>query len=149
MDNFVAILDFHADRTPERVAVVDGDLELTYRGLLDRVDALALVLRDLGVGAGDIVAILLANRAEFLETLFAANRIGAAFLPLNFRLAPDEWAYILGHSGAKVLVTETEVRAGIDGIAGSLPDLAHRLLVDGPAGAGEWQGYQELVAGSR
>jgi acyl-CoA synthetase (AMP-forming)/AMP-acid ligase II len=149
MDNFAAILDFHADRTPERVAVVDGDLELTYRGLLDRVDALALVLRELGVGEGDIVAILLANRAEFLETLFAANRIGAAFLPLNFRLAPDEWAYILGHSGAKVLVTESEFGAGIDGIAGSLPDLEHRLLVDGPTDAGGWQGYQALVDGHR
>jgi fatty-acyl-CoA synthase len=145
MDNFAEILDYHADRTPERVAVVDGDLTLTYADLLTRVGALARTLTDLGVGEGDIVAILLTNRAEFLETVFAVNRLGAAFLPLNFRLAPDEWAYILDHSGASVLVSESAFAPAVDTIAGGP---AHKLLVDGAeinGSTGGWQEYHALV----
>lgn len=74
--------------------------------MLDRVGALSRALQGYRVGEGDVVAILLTNRREFLEALFAATRLGAAFLPLNFRLAPDEWRFILGHGGATVLVTE-------------------------------------------
>jgi fatty-acyl-CoA synthase len=144
MDNFAAILDSHADRRPEQVAVIDGDRQLTFAELHQRVNATAIALADLGVGVGDIVALLQYNRVEFLEVLFAVNRIGAAFLPLNYRLAPAEWQYILQHSRAKVLVTEAEFADSIEGIADSLPDLLVRVLVGSDA-ATPWQSLKVLV----
>src|ERR1700683_3365283 len=144
MDNFAAILDSHADRRPEQVAVIDGDRQLTFAELHQRVNATAIALADLGVGVGDIVALLQYNRVEFLEVLFAVNRIGAAFLPLNYRLAPAEWQYILWHSRAKVLVTEAEFADSIEGIADSLPDLLVRVLVGSDA-ATPWQSLKVLV----
>jgi len=144
MDNFAAILDSHADRRPEQVAVIDGDRQLTFAELHQRVNATAIALADLGVGVGDIVALLQYNRVEVLEVLFAVNRIGAAFLPLNYRLAPAEWQYILQHSRAKVLVTEGEFVNSIDGIASSLPDLLVRVLV-GLDAATPWQSLEVLM----
>src|SRR5262249_43218138 len=61
--------------------------------------------------AGDRVAIMMTNRPEFLETMFAASAIGAIVVPVNFRLAPDEIAYILTDSGASLLVVEEATAA--------------------------------------
>ncbi len=59
-----------------------------------------------GVGAGDRVAIMMTNRPEFLETMFAANALGAIAVPVNFRLSADEIAFILTDSGARLLVVD-------------------------------------------
>ena len=72
---------------------------------------MAAALRERGVGAGDRVAIMMTNRNEFLETMFAASAIGAIVVPVNFRLAPDEIAYILTDSGASLLVVEEATAA--------------------------------------
>jgi acyl-CoA synthetase (AMP-forming)/AMP-acid ligase II len=146
VDNFAAVLDFHADRSPAKVVLTDGEREFTNADLLARVNALAQVLLDLGIGRGDVVGLLLYNRAEFIETVFAVNRIGAVFLPLNYRLAPAEWEYILGHGQVKLLVTETDFQPAVDGIAARLPDLTARLLV-GDAVPSGWGDYAALVRG--
>jgi acyl-CoA synthetase (AMP-forming)/AMP-acid ligase II len=117
MFNLARALDRNADRSPETEAVIFGGTRLTHQGLYERVNALAAALREAGVRKGDIVAILLSNRPEFLETALAANRLGAAFLPLNFRLAEPELAYILGHAGATVVVTEPAYAAPIAAIS--------------------------------
>jgi 2-oxoisovalerate dehydrogenase E1 component len=113
MFNLARALDRNADRTPDTDAVIFRDTRLTHQGLYERVTALAAALREAGVGKGDIVAILLSNRPEFLETALAANRLGAAFLPLNVRLAEPELEYILGHAGTTVVVTEPAYAAPI------------------------------------
>ncbi|AXG83020.1 acyl-CoA synthetase [Streptomyces paludis] len=160
MHNFASILDYHAAQRPDAVAVVQDDHRLTVRELHERVNRLAAGLSALGVGRGDIVGLLLYNRPEFLELVYAVNRVGAVFLPLNYRLSEDEWQYILGHASAKVLVTEPDFVAAADRIASGLPGLAHRIRVDGEtAGAAEaygtagaddsdalWTGYEELLA---
>ena len=76
----------------------------------------AVALDRLGVGRGDRVAVLLANRPEYLELWFAAARRGAALVPVNTRLAPPEIDYLLRDSGARALVTE----AAFAGLVGSL-----------------------------
>jgi len=106
MFNLARSLDRNADRTPHDAAVIFRDTRLTHLDLLDRVNALAAALLDAGVGKGDIVALLMSNRPEFLESALAVNRIGAAFLPLNVRLAEPELEYITGHAGAVAIVTE-------------------------------------------
>ena len=99
MFNLARSLDRNADRTPDEDAVIFRDTRLTHRQLLDRVNALAAAFRAAGVGRGDIVALLMGNRPEFLESALAVNRVGAAFLPLNVRLAEPELEYIIRHAG--------------------------------------------------
>lgn len=148
MINFASVVDRNADRFGDRVAISKGDRELTHADLRDRVDALSAGLLDLGIGRGDIVGVLMYNHAEFLETMFAANRIGAAIVPLNFRLSPAEWQFILGHAEAVALVTETEFSGKIDEVAASLPGLRHKIVIDGQPGS-DWLDYGSLMTDHR
>ena len=93
---------------------------LTHLQLLDRVNALAAAFLKAGVGKGDIVALLMGNRPEFLESALAVNRVGAAFLPLNVRLAEPELDYIIRHAGAVAIVTEPGFAAPVAAIGGRL-----------------------------
>jgi acyl-CoA synthetase (AMP-forming)/AMP-acid ligase II len=148
--NFASILDYHLAQRPDAVTVVQDERRLTVRELHERVNRLAAGLSELGLGRGDVVGLLLYNRPEFLEMVYAANRIGAVFLPLNYRLAEDEWQYILGHAQAKAVLTEPQFFGAIDRMAAGLPDLEHRIQVgDGDVGDGvgdAWTGYADLLA---
>ncbi len=120
MFNLARSLDRNADRTPHEDAVIFRDTRLTHRQLLDRVNALAAAFLEAGVGKGDIVALLMGNRPEFLESALAVNRVGAAFLPLNVRLAEPELEYIIRHAGAVAIVTEPGFAAPVTAIGGRL-----------------------------
>ncbi|MEV0907762.1 acyl-CoA synthetase [Streptomyces hokutonensis] len=147
MHNFASILDYHLAQRPEAVAVVQDERSLTVRQLHERVNQLAAGLAELGVGRGDVVGLLLYNQPEFLELVYAANRLGAVFLPLNYRLSEEEWQYILGHAQAKVIVTEPEFVRAVERSAGCLTDLEHRVLIGGGELPEEpWTGYEELLA---
>jgi fatty-acyl-CoA synthase len=143
VENFASTLDYQADRRPDKVVLTCGDATLTNAGLLRRVNALAAGLAGLGVRPGDIVAMALPNGPEFLELVYAVNRIGAAFLPLNTRLAPAEWEYILGHSEATVVVSDPGLAPRLDSVAPGLPRLASRIVLGDAAGG--WLGYEDLV----
>ena len=98
--------------------------------------ALAAGLAARGVSKGDRVAILMTNRPEFVETALGANAIGAIAVPLNFRLAPDEVAFILGHSGAKVVVTDSLLQPLATAAVAASED-APLIVVSGVDGAGD------------
>lgn len=146
MHNFASILDYHLAQRADAVAVVQEERRLTVRELHERVNRLAAGLTELGIGRGDVVGLLLYNQPEFLEVVYAANRIGAVFLPLNYRLSEEEWQYILGHAQAKAIVTEPEFVPAVERSAGCLTDLEHRILVGGDSPAGPWTGYEDLLA---
>jgi fatty-acyl-CoA synthase len=93
-----------ARATPERTALVHRGARLTYAALDDRVRSLATGLASLGVERGDRVAYLGPNHPAFVETLFATTALGAVFVPLNARLTPEEHAFALTDTGARVLV---------------------------------------------
>src|SRR5262249_16988695 len=86
---------------PERV--VDGDRKLTYAEFFDRCDRWSLVLQSMGVRPGDRVAYIAPNTLGQLESFYAVPQIGAVLVPINYRLIADDFAYILAHSGAKVV----------------------------------------------
>ncbi|WP_089103712.1 acyl-CoA synthetase [Streptomyces hyaluromycini] len=146
MHNFASILDYHVTQRPDAVTVVQDERQLTVRELHERVNQLAAGLSELGVGRGDIVGLLLYNRPEFLELVYAVNRIGAVFLPLNYRLSEDEWQYILDHARAKVIVTEPEFVPAMARIDPGLGHLEHRIQLDAGSTAPPWTGYEELLA---
>jgi fatty-acyl-CoA synthase len=144
MFNLARSLDRNADRSPDTEAVLFGDTRLTHRELLERVSALAAGFAAAGVARGDIVAVLLSNRPEFLETVLAVNRIGAAFLPLNVRLAEPELEYIVRHAGAVAIVTEPAFAAPVAAIGERMTSPWTVVT----AGAGEL-GYEQFLARHR
>jgi acyl-CoA synthetase (AMP-forming)/AMP-acid ligase II len=113
---------------PDQVAIRFEDRSITWSALNDRIRRVAAGLAAHGVEKGDRIAILMTNRPEFVEVALAANAIGAIGVPLNFRLAPHEAAYILGHSAAKVLVTDA-LLAPLGAAATAAADPAPTLTV--------------------
>jgi len=96
----------HAFALPEAVALRYQGESITWAGLHGRVGRAAAAFAGQGVRRGDRVAILMTNRPEFLESVLAASAIRAIAVPVNFRLAPAEAAYILQDSGASLVVTD-------------------------------------------
>jgi acyl-CoA synthetase (AMP-forming)/AMP-acid ligase II len=80
-----------AKRWPENVAVFDGDRTRTFAQLDERSNRLANALLARGVGLGDRVALLIANRLEVLEVLGGCAKAGAVYCGLNFRLGEEEY----------------------------------------------------------
>jgi len=95
-----------AQRTPDKVAVIDGDLRLTYAQLDEMIDSLAASLADRGLVKGDRVALLSHNCWHYVVLNFAAPRLGLVLVPINFMLGAEEIAFVLGHSGAAAMVAE-------------------------------------------
>jgi acyl-CoA synthetase (AMP-forming)/AMP-acid ligase II len=97
-----------AETYPERTAVICGDKRFDYRKFKERVDRLANGFRSLGIRKNDKVAILHKNCHRFLETYFAAAKIGAVLVPMNYRLSANDYAYILDNSQTKLLIAQPE-----------------------------------------
>ncbi|WP_106350523.1 long-chain-fatty-acid--CoA ligase [Antricoccus suffuscus] len=144
--NLAAHLARLARTLPDAVAFKHDDgIEVTYRELDARVNRLANALVERGVGLGDRVAALMFNRIEFIETYWAAWRLGAICVPFNFRLSPPELEYLLDDSGAKVLILDA-VLDTVDQMSLSQPPL--RIWVgtnDGTRPAGI-DAYDEVLA---
>ncbi|MGI5150977.1 amino acid adenylation domain-containing protein [Plantactinospora sp. CA-294935] len=118
-------------RTPDRVAVVDGDREVTYRDLNQGANRLARHLRSRGIGDGAVVGVLLDPGAEQVLAVLAVLKTGAGYLPLDPGHPPPHRAHLLGAAAAAAVVTR-----------GPAPDLPSTVAVvdldaDGPAIAGE------------
>ncbi len=94
-------------RSPTRRAVTFEGSTLTYAELQRRVDLLAVALRNGGVRSGDRVGYLGFNHPAFLETMFATARLGAIFVPLNFRLTGAELEFIINDAGCHTMVADS------------------------------------------
>jgi long-chain acyl-CoA synthetase len=95
-----------ARRVPERTAVSWGEHSISYAALDGRTDALAHGLGSLGVRPGDRVAVLMRNRPELLEAMYACFKGGFCLVPLNSRFTPDDVTYHVGDSGAAAILTD-------------------------------------------
>ena len=114
------IVEHHGERLSDRPALAYGDTSVSYGELRDRARQTAGALADAGVGRGDVVAVLLHNSLDFVDLMLGASHLGAIFMPLNWRLAPPEVAYIVGHAGAVLLVTEPELEPLVDPVRSEL-----------------------------
>jgi len=90
--------------SPDAPCLSDANISLSNREFHSRVLAAAKVFADLGVGAGDVVAIMLPNQAEFVVAMFAAWRVGAAVTPLNPGLTPKEATHQIVDSRSKLVI---------------------------------------------
>ena len=127
----------------DREAVVDGDLRFTYGEFLTRCDRWSAALQGLGVRQGDRVACIAPNTHANLEAYYAVPQIGAVLVPINFRLMPEEFQYIINHSGAKVICAHSDYLQAVDGIRGQLSDVEHFVALEG-SGDG-WLDYEALL----
>ncbi|MHA3018896.1 class I adenylate-forming enzyme family protein [Mycobacterium sp. BMJ-28] len=118
---FASLPDLRAGANPDGPAVSDETVSLTNTDLLQRVRALAGQLHNLGIGTGDVVAVRLRNRVEFVVVMFASWRLGATVTPVNPSLTEDEVVRQLEASSARLLVAE-------DGT--SHPGIVHTLAVN-------------------
>jgi len=104
--HFASLPDRRAEADPHGPAVADSSGSLTNAQLLHRVRAASDHLADLGIGPGDVIALKLRNRLEFVLLLFAAWRLGATITPVNPSLTDAEVVRQLNDSGARLLVVE-------------------------------------------
>ncbi len=101
----------HAVAQPDAPAITDllSKRSYTYAELHDRIERCALFLHErCGVGRGDRIALLMHNSSDMVELIFACWRLGAICVPMNWRLAVPEIAYILGDCAPKALVHTPE-----------------------------------------
>src|SRR6266481_727129 len=128
---------------PEREAVVDGDLRLSYEQFFDRCDAWSAALQALGVKQGDRVAYIAPNTHAQLESFYAVPQIGAVLVPINYRLTPDDFVYLINHSGARVICAHSDYIEAIDRIRPQLRSLEHFVSLD--ARRSDWLDYESLL----
>ena len=122
--NPLSLLDRSASVYPDKPAVVYGDRTYTYAQLEDRVNRLAGALKQVGVERGDRVAFLVPNLPEMLEGHYGPMRLGAVLVALNIRLSAREIGYIVNHSGAKVLVFDSELAPTVRALEDEVPNVS-------------------------
>src|SRR6266540_706352 len=130
----------------DKIGVVDGDLEFTYRAFATRTHRLANALVELGIAPGDRVSFITFNTHHLLEAYYGVIEAGAVLNPVNIRLAPHEIAYILDHAASRVVFFHRDFTPLIEAI---LPKLAKRptlVVLDGDPGGLADHEYEALLA---
>lgn len=127
-------LAVRAKDDPRRPFVVFGDRRCTYAQIDHQSDALAAALHELGIEAGDRMALTLPNWPEFIVATFAAAKLGAVIVPLNPRFTTPELQYMLRHSETAVVVTaenweRVDYLARYEAFLATLPDLQYVVSV--------------------
>jgi non-ribosomal peptide synthetase component F len=114
------LFEEQAKRTPDAVAVVYEDEQLTYRELNAQANRLAHRLRALGVGPEVPVGICLERGVEIVVALLATLKAGGAYVPLDPNYPPERLAFMLDDSAAAVLITETHLARQLPAFGGEL-----------------------------
>ncbi|KAB2344319.1 non-ribosomal peptide synthetase [Actinomadura rudentiformis] len=133
--SWTAAFERRVAETPDEIAVICESERLTYRELNGRANRLARLLRRRGVAAEDVVAVAVPRSADMVVALFGVMKAGAAYLPLDLDHPADRVAYMVEDSGARAVVSLSE-------LAGDLPAIPH-VLLDDPAVVDELAGLDE------
>jgi fatty-acyl-CoA synthase len=141
-------LERASDVFPDKVAIIYGDRELTYRQFKETTTRVGRAFLASGIGPGSRVAYLMPNLPELLIAHVAVPLIGAVLVAINTRLSGPEVAYILEHSGASMLIVDSELFPVVASHLVDLADLREVVVADDiragvPAGTTD---YQEFLA---
>ena len=137
-------LDFFARERADDLCIEFGDRKIDYREAWTLSNQLAHGLVSQGLAPGDRFALLAKNCAEYPIAYFAGSKSGAVPVPLNYRLAPPELAYIVRDSGSKLVIARGELVEAIDSVRSDLGDVKTWVALDGPCPEG-WIDYHEWV----
>ena len=153
MDNISNWIDVHASFTPDKLAIIDQQRQHTYADLAKAINTNAQMLQQsLDVEYGDRVAYLGLNDVEFICVLFACARIGAIFVPLNWRLETPEYDYILADATPKALLVTPDFSHQVISLNSAHPKCAFVLQDVGcksAAQTGLWHSYSALLRDTR
>ena len=128
--NLADLFESVVDVVPQRLAVSTPARDLTFAELDERANRLATHLADHGVGADDHVALLLRNGTEYLEATFAAFKIRAVPVNVNYRYVERELAYLFDNSDAVAVVVDREFAPRVDAVRAACPKLRHIVVID-------------------
>lgn len=132
---------------PEREAVVDGELRLSYEEFFARCDGWSSALLALGVRQGDRVAYIAPNTHALLESFYAVPQIGAILVPINYRLIADDFAYLINHSGARIVCAHSDYLDAVDSIRSQLANVEAFVALEGAEQSRQrWLDYETLLA---
>jgi len=129
----------HADRE----AVVDGEQRFTYAEFRRRIDRWSAALVRLGVVRQDRVATIAPNTHQHLEQFYAIPQTGAIIVPINYRLSPDDFVYVVTHSGAKMLCVHADYLEAVETVRGRMPQVEHFVALEGSKPG--WLEYEKLI----
>ena len=141
--NIGTLLTKSARTFPNNTAVIHGGLKLSYVQFNARVNRLANALTELGIKKGDNVAILQYNCSQTLESLFACFKAGCGAVPINFRLHPNEYAFIINHSESVALIHSQEFYEPILAIRDRISNTKYLIGLD--QSEGEILDYEYLL----
>jgi acyl-CoA synthetase (AMP-forming)/AMP-acid ligase II len=122
---------------PQKQAIVCGEDRWTYQEFCHRINCLSHCLKDLGIKKGDRVAILNPNCHTFLEAYYAIPQIGAISVPINYRLSPQEIAFILKDSESRILIADSMFRHSVDPIREEIRGIEKILWTGGRKGSND------------
>jgi acyl-CoA synthetase (AMP-forming)/AMP-acid ligase II len=131
---------------PDRDAVVFEGKRWTYAHANERINKLARALHTLGVEKGDRIGMLEVNCNQYLEAYFAAAKLGAIFVPLNFRAKADELGYMLSNAEAKVLLVGSRYLEMVDDMLPQLPTIKECISLDSTSRGKSY--YEDLLDSS-
>ncbi|HEY5907843.1 MAG TPA: long-chain-fatty-acid--CoA ligase [Vicinamibacteria bacterium] len=127
-----------------REAVVDGELRMSYAQFFERSDRWSSALLGLGVRQGDRVAYIAPNTHAQLEAFYSVPQIGAVLVPINYRLTAEDFAYLIGHSGARVVCAHSDYLEAVDSIRPRLGQVEHFVALEGTRPG--WLDYEQSLA---
>lgn len=129
---------------PDREAVVDGSLRLSYTQFGERCDRWSAALQTLGVKQGDRVGSIAPNTHQHLEQFYGVPQIGAILVPMNYRLTAEDFVYLATHSGSKVLCVHPDYLDAVDSVRARMTTVEHFVALDGAKEG--WLKYEDLLA---
>lgn len=130
----------------DREAVVDGPLRLTYAQFFERCDRWSSALQSMGVQKGDRVAYIAPNTHSNLESFYAVPQIGAVLVPLNYRLLADDFAYMIAHSGARVVCAHPDYLDAVDSVRSEISCVEQFVALEGKKAG--WLNYEQILESS-
>jgi fatty-acyl-CoA synthase len=130
----------------DREAVVDGSLRLTYRRFFDRCDRWSAALQRMGIQKGDRVAYIAPNIHSHLEAYYAVPQIGAVLVPINYRLIADDFAYMISHSGTRVVCAHPDYFDAVDSIRSQISCVEQFVALEGDKPG--WLNYEHVLESS-
>jgi acyl-CoA synthetase (AMP-forming)/AMP-acid ligase II len=129
---------------PDRIAMTCEGKTRTFAEMQDRVNRLANALQAMGVGKGDKVSVMALNSMEYVEVYYAGAKLGAVFVPLNYRAKQEELAYMCNNSETVVLFVGCRYLDLADTIRKDLETVKHYVCIDGTAEG--MASYDDLLA---
>lgn len=136
---------FAVDRAPGAVAIVDGDIRRTYEAWYGEICAVAGGLRDIGLVAGDHLAVVMRNRYETATLYWAAHMLGVIFTPVTWRATAEELRYCLDDAEAVAVAFDDGPEERIGEALETLSIPVERCIV-GPGGQGEGRTFGSLLS---